>query len=139
MMCEAPEKDLISPIVLGYSFATIVAICAAVFFYSYRTNYGSLRSSIRSKMRIVRTFARDFNLLPHKDFQFVKVFVIACCGALASVVPTILGFVPATGSSEYLTGASMLAIKVRTIYVDQSPITNTFSRAVGLLRHFVQR
>jgi hypothetical protein len=112
MMCEAPEKDLVSPIVLGYSLTTIVAICAAVFFYSYRTNYGSLRSSIRSKMRIVRTLARDFNLLPHKDFQFVKVFVIACCGALAIVVPTILGIVPATGSSEYLTGASMLTIKV---------------------------
>ena len=57
MMCEAPAKDLISPIILGYSLTTILAICAAVFFYSYRTNYGSLRSSIRSKMRIARTLA----------------------------------------------------------------------------------
>jgi hypothetical protein len=113
MVCEPPEKDLITPVVLGYSLFTIVAICGVAFFYSYRTNYGSLKSSIRSKFRILRTFARDFNILPHKDFQFVKLFVAACCGALAVVVPTILSMSPSTGFNELLTGASSLTIKVK--------------------------
>lgn len=137
MMCAPPEKDLITPVVLGYSLATIIAICAVVFFYSYRTNYGSLRSSIRSKLRIVRTHARNFNILPHKDFQFVKVFVLACCGAVAITVPTILGIVPSTGFSEFLTGASKLTIKVRCSPFSLSWASNLFSRAVGLLRDFV--
>ena len=137
MMCAPPEKDLITPVVLGYSLTTIIAICAVVFFYSYRTNYGSLRSSIRSKLRIVRTHARNFNILPHKDFQFVKVFVLACCGALAITVPTILGIVPSTGFSEFLTGASKLTIKVRCSPFSLSWASNVFSLAVGLLRDFV--
>jgi hypothetical protein len=112
MMCEPPEKDLITPVILGYSISTVIAIGAVAFFYSYRTNYGSLRSSIRSKLRIFRIFARDFNLLPHKDFQFVKLFVVACCGALAIIIPSMLGVVPTRGFNEILTGASSLSIKV---------------------------
>jgi hypothetical protein len=113
MMCEPPETDLVTPVVLGYSLVTLVAIGCVAFFYSYRSNYGSLRSSIRSKYRIIRTFARDFNILPHKDFQFVKLFVVASCGAVAVVVPTILGIVPMTGFNELLTGTTSLTIKVR--------------------------
>jgi hypothetical protein len=112
MMCEPPEKDLITPVILGYLISTVIAIGAVAFFYSYRTNYGSLRSSIRSKLRIFRIFARDFNLLPHKDFQFVKLFVVACCGALAIIIPSMLGVVPTRGFNEILTGASSLSIKV---------------------------
>lgn len=136
MMCEPPEQDLITPVVLGYVLFTVVAIGGVAFFYSYRTNYGSLKSSIRSKFRILRTFARDFNVLPHKDFQFVKLFVVACCGALAVVIPTILGVSQMSGFNELLTGATSLTIKVRT---SPSPYNHPlFLLAVGQLRHSVQ-
>jgi hypothetical protein len=133
MMCQPPEKDIVTPVVLGYFVTTTIAIGAIFFFYSYRTNYGSLRSSIRSKFRIVKSLARDFNILPHSDFQYVKLFIVACCGALAIVIPTILGIVPKSGFDEYLTGASRLTIKVsKTQYANNACISQHISPSHSL-------